>query len=922
MGNVWLPQTAPAVIAIPDANYLALFISDGTGGTVAKSLYSKDPAGTVAALVIAYTDEQAQDAVGSILTDSATVDFTYDDAGNTISAIVPDGAITNAKLANMAQATFKMRAAAAGTGIPIDGTAAQAKTALAIANTDVSGLGTLSTQNGTFSGTHSGASSGTNTGDQTITLTGDVTGSGTGSFAATIAAGAVTLADMANLAQSRLVGRAAGAGNGVPQALTAAQIATILGLAISPARDYGVTFDHRVVFDGACSTGANTKITSATAAFVAADNGKRIVLATAGASSAPYVGTITAIDSATQVTVSPAISTTASAKGLQIHTDDLAAWNTLVTDVNAFSRGGAHIVMDARVGTQRSGISGDINTFTKAITLEGFGSSYNHDVGDYSAIEGVCIAYAGATQSTNGTFGAVLTFAPTSGVSNPAMGGPVLRNFWIDCRNGDQNPGLGGIELRSCHGAVIDTVFVMDPGAYGLLTGVVTPGTSTSLGEDRGTDRCTWMNFRVRALENAFIGANTAQATLTPTTTSSTVTLSTSTQSLTIAAANGLSPSGYVWVMTENGYPVLVNYTGGGGTTTLTGCAVSLADAQNIPKTLSGSNVVQAVPNNAIVACLDGDLTHNTNLSVGMLWQCSTGTNWGPAAIEFRNSDSVELIQVVINGGNNTNDGAINRIRRPGVRFNGSDSNVGFPARNNVMRSGDPGAGGCSSMGLKGGGAKMAFPAGPNIWDRLQLGNAAPIPVEEAFSCLVWDGNGALPPGESGVVSVAQQTIAAAALTLLNGSLIALPPQWCQAGTTLRWTIMGATTVGAAAAAVFAIRLGPLGTTADPVVFTPTLPVGAAGTIGFKLVLEIVVRVPGVPPTAVTSRCHAIIHNGNTGAVTGIINLAQVQFTGAGTAFNAQTSGLLYAHVSYTGGAGVTVAFEQVECEVIKCSNP
>jgi hypothetical protein len=44
-------------------------------------------------------------------------------------------------------------------------------------------LGTLATQNGTFSGT----SSGTNTGDQTITLTGPVTGSGTGSFATTIA---------------------------------------------------------------------------------------------------------------------------------------------------------------------------------------------------------------------------------------------------------------------------------------------------------------------------------------------------------------------------------------------------------------------------------------------------------------------------------------------------------------------------------------------------------------------------------------------------------------------------------------------------------------------------------------------------------------------------------------------------------------
>ena len=73
------------------------------------------------------------------------------------------------------------------------------------------GLGTLATQNGTFSGT----SSGTNTGDQTITLTGDVTGSGTGSFAATIANDAVTYAKIQNVsATDKLLGRStAGAGD-------------------------------------------------------------------------------------------------------------------------------------------------------------------------------------------------------------------------------------------------------------------------------------------------------------------------------------------------------------------------------------------------------------------------------------------------------------------------------------------------------------------------------------------------------------------------------------------------------------------------------------------------------------------------------------------------------------------------------------
>lgn len=45
-----------------------------------------------------YTNEQAQDAVGGILTDSASIDFTYDDAGGTITAVVKDASITFAKM--------------------------------------------------------------------------------------------------------------------------------------------------------------------------------------------------------------------------------------------------------------------------------------------------------------------------------------------------------------------------------------------------------------------------------------------------------------------------------------------------------------------------------------------------------------------------------------------------------------------------------------------------------------------------------------------------------------------------------------------------------------------------------------------------------------------------------------------------------
>jgi hypothetical protein len=85
--------------------------------------------------------ESAQDAVGTILTDTATIDFTYNDAvGPTITADVKTDSITNTLLANMAQTTVKGRAAAAGTGDPTDLTAVQLVAILATADGAGSGL--------------------------------------------------------------------------------------------------------------------------------------------------------------------------------------------------------------------------------------------------------------------------------------------------------------------------------------------------------------------------------------------------------------------------------------------------------------------------------------------------------------------------------------------------------------------------------------------------------------------------------------------------------------------------------------------------------------------------------------------------------------------------------------------------------------
>ncbi len=85
--------------------------------------------------------EAAQDAVGGILTDSSTIDFTYNDGANTITAIVIDASIGNTKLANVSTATFKGRTTG-GTGSPEDLTATQATALLNVVVGDSGSGGT------------------------------------------------------------------------------------------------------------------------------------------------------------------------------------------------------------------------------------------------------------------------------------------------------------------------------------------------------------------------------------------------------------------------------------------------------------------------------------------------------------------------------------------------------------------------------------------------------------------------------------------------------------------------------------------------------------------------------------------------------------------------------------------------------------
>lgn len=163
---------------------------------------------------------------------------------------IANDAVTNAKLANMATKTYKGRTSGT-TGDPEDVAVATLKTDLGLVKGDV-GLGNVdntsdankpvSTATQTalnekqatlVSGTNIKTVNSTSllgSGNVAITENATHTGDVTGATVLTIANSAVTLAKMANLAQNTIIGRVT-ASTGVPEALTAANVRTVINVA-------------------------------------------------------------------------------------------------------------------------------------------------------------------------------------------------------------------------------------------------------------------------------------------------------------------------------------------------------------------------------------------------------------------------------------------------------------------------------------------------------------------------------------------------------------------------------------------------------------------------------------------------------------------------------------------------------------------
>lgn len=202
-------------------------------------------------------NEAAQDAVGTILVDTATIDFTYDDAGNAITADVKDASVTYAKIQNVAGLSIIGRSAGT-TGIA----------AAITATTDQ----VLREQSGVLG-------------------FGQIAAGGIASNAVTTAKildSNVTLAKIANIADQTVLGNVAGS-SAAPVALTATQATSIFNVATLTLKGLMSSTDKKVLDSvlnvikyGAVGDDSTNNLSAFTTALSDAGAGKKALFVPAG----------------------------------------------------------------------------------------------------------------------------------------------------------------------------------------------------------------------------------------------------------------------------------------------------------------------------------------------------------------------------------------------------------------------------------------------------------------------------------------------------------------------------------------------------------------------------------------------------------------------------------------------------------------
>ena len=148
--NIDLATTAATPGSFGSATQVATYTVDAYGRLTASGQT------TIAVTSSAVSDftEAAQDAVGAALTDTATIDFTYNDGANTITADVINDSITFAKMQNIATGTLIGRSTAStgdpesitvSSGLTISGGNLTHADTSSVANVDTSGAQIIDT---------------------------------------------------------------------------------------------------------------------------------------------------------------------------------------------------------------------------------------------------------------------------------------------------------------------------------------------------------------------------------------------------------------------------------------------------------------------------------------------------------------------------------------------------------------------------------------------------------------------------------------------------------------------------------------------------------------------------------------------------------------------------------------------------------
>lgn len=168
-----------------------------------------------------------------------------------------------------------------------------------------------------------------------------------------------------------------------------------------------------------------------------------------------------------------------------------------------------------------------------------------------------------------------------------------------------------------------------------------------------------------------------------------------------------------------------------------------------------------------------------------------------------------------------------------------------------------------------------------------------------------------------GAVSVADQVVNAATLTLITGSVIPVPAQGFSAGLSFRWKIGMTKSAAGIAARTFFVRIGTAGTIADTAVATFTnAAVGTAAIDQATMEVELTVRTIGAAATAI-AYC-TLFHNGNT---VGFLTVPLAVTPGTMATWNSTTAGQ-FVSLSVTTGASEVITVQECISECLNPANP